>query len=256
LAQLLTINLKGGSLRYKPTITEEELDEKEAQFSEKNPEPIPPKRPWKSSDLKSSELMRVSELSRNKGISFNAAEAEILESLGELEDVNDEVYKRELSLWQSAKFIYMQSYVASRTIVFEVRDYGLVTIEEAKQAGVMGELMASSDYVLYIRSIGEIDFYSHIVNNSFLRWESIWEEAKSIGYTRNGKMILEAVPRNSAGEKQPLSAILASAASKFNLTVFEAKELPAKKQAMLVAQYLSQAWSEHFAYEDAKDRNK
>ncbi len=108
--------------------------------------------------------------------------------------------------------------------------------------------------------LGDIEergkLYKHIARHSQMTWEGVLEAGKTIGATRFGKPILEVSNSGSGQEAQPLIAIALSAAAQYGIPPLEYRAMTVVEQEYIVAQYLTQRWLEHWAYEDRKKEIK
>ena len=205
------------------------------------------------------ESLAAAKLSEKRGMPIDLAEEEICKQFT-FSDDEDEDYIRLLNNYNYLFFAVCSGLVISNSVLFTMNG-NLKTYSEHVVDGYERQLIKSDEHYTYHCLISDIEerskLFRYISRHSQMTWEGVLEASKKIGATRYGKPILE-VSSNSGGrqEAQPLIAIALSAAAQYGIPPLDYRKLTVLEQEYIVAQYLTQRWLEHWAYEDRKGESK
>jgi hypothetical protein len=227
--------------------------------SESLPEkPVPPLVQMTRERFTIKESLAAAKLSEKRGIPIDLAEEEICKQFT-FSDAEDEDYVKELNHYNYLLFLLLSGFVIGEGVLLQLNnEYKTYTAHVAD--GNERPLIKSDDYytlhMILTNMTERSNLYKRIARYSEMTWEGILEAGKKIGATRYGKPILEVSSSGGGQEAQPLIAIALAAAAQYNIPPLEYRNMSVVEQEYIVAQYLTQRWLEHWAYEDKRKEMK
>ena len=240
-------------------ISQVDIEHLHKKASESLPEkPVPPLVQMTRERFTIKESLAAAKLSEKRGIPIDLAEEEICKQFTFADD-EDEDYLRQLNNYNYLFFIIFSGLVIGEGVLLNLNSK-YATYNDHTADGNERQLIKSEDFYTLHMILGDMEergkLYKHIARNSQMTWEGVLEAGKTIGATRFGKPILEVSSSSGGQEAQPLIAIALSAAAQYGIPPLEYRAMTVVGQEYIVAQYLTQRWLEHWAYEDRRKKSK
>ena len=245
-----------GDILYQAVDVERIFEQVESSLP---PKPEPPVVQMTKERFTLREQLEAVELSEKRKIPIDVAEDIICKQMTR-PDLEDENYLHQLRMWEFVGYQTRTNSLIEEATLFDVNGKSNTYVMHKALGNEIEVVRSDAYFILFqilkiddedaVRARGE--YVKAIVRNSQLTWEGVIEAGKKIGARRMGKPVLEVPISGVRGEAQPLRSIALTAASHFSLIPTEFFKMEIPDQEMLVAQFLTQRWLEHWSYEDRK----
>lgn len=219
-----------------------------------NPEPEPPEIAMEPSMFQLKEARKAHALSKERGIPLEDAELIVAKEVGTVRNEKDPDYIASVGEWRWKRYLRAEEIVWTSGVVFSFSDGSEGTLSQAN-----GRTVSSASVTEKMKKLvtgdGRFSLYSFIISNSELTWEAVMKEAKALGIKRHQRPILETIPTGE-GEPQAIAGLGAIAARNNGISPAEYMRLPVQEQALILAVYLCDRWSAHYASVDHMEKER